>query len=109
MKRLTSFTWAGVIAIAAVIAALVISMHSMSDQISNQNGQVARLHGLLTREQAEITYLSNQVTTLNMPSDPLSAYNDICNQQMTNSNSGITQTYYFPCTNSAQTIPQPGN
>ena len=53
--------------------------------------------------------LSDQVATLNVPTDPLSAYNDVCNQDMTNNSTGVTQTYWFPCTNQAQTIPQPGN
>jgi hypothetical protein len=49
------------------------------------------------------------VGSLTSPSDPLSSYNDICNQQMLNDNTGNDQTYYFPCTNSAVTTPQPGN
>jgi len=53
------------------------------------------------------TYLSNQVATLTVPTDPLSAYSAVCSQQMTNQSSGITQTYWFPCTSHAQTIPQP--
>ena len=44
-----------------------------------------------------------------MPTDPLANYTDVCNTQATNGSTGVTQTYYYPCTNEAQTIPQPGN
>jgi hypothetical protein len=56
---------------------------------------------------AEIIHL--EATSGSAPSDPLSAYDQICNQQLQNSVTGNEQTYYYPCTNSAQTIPQPGN
>jgi hypothetical protein len=35
-----------------------------------------------------------------------SSYNLVCNQPVVNSNTGVTQTFYYPCTNSA--APQPG-
>jgi hypothetical protein len=40
-----------------------------------------------------------------MPSDPLASYNLVCNTDLMNSTTGVTQEYY-PCTNSA--IPAPG-
>ena len=48
---------------------------------------------------AELRYIGGHVANLNVPTDPLSAYNEICNQQMQNSLSGNYQTFYFPCTN----------
>jgi hypothetical protein len=55
------------------------------------------------------TSLQGKVAGLTVPTDPLSAYSAVCNQAMTNQNTGVTQTFWFPCTNNAQTIPQPSN
>lgn len=75
-------------------------------QVATQQQSDSSRESALTRRLSE---LSSQVDNLNQPQDPLSAYTEICNQDFTNNNTGLSQTYYFPCTNSATTIPQPGN
>jgi peptidoglycan hydrolase CwlO-like protein len=80
-----------------------------STRASQLSHQITQLRSQLSSDQAEMSSLSHQVGTLTVPSDPLSAYNTVCNQDMTNSNNDLTEVYYFPCTNSAQTIPQPGS
>jgi histidinol phosphatase-like enzyme len=94
------------------VTASVVSL----EQQSAQSAQITRLQSQaradrteLQKDGRQIVSLTNQVGVLSVPSDPLSAYNDICNAQLTNNQTGITQTYYYPCTNVATTIPQPGN
>jgi cell division protein FtsB len=102
----------------SVLAAFAIGFSAVAAFVNQ--GDVNRLQRQLTVQsqsytrqvrqlRSEVTSLSAQVSAINIPTDPLSAYNDICNQQETNNNTGVTQTYYFPCTNNAETIPQPGN
>jgi hypothetical protein len=57
----------------------------------------------------QVQQLQKQVSSLTVPSDPLAAYTDICHSEFTNGSTGALQTYYYPCTNVVQTIPQPGN
>jgi len=104
-------------ALCAVILALatgtVVVFQHQADQIS----ALRHTEAVATRQSAlynhQISALQNSVATLigevADPSDPLSAYTDICNTQASNGQTGVTQTYYYPCTNNAQTIPQPGN
>jgi hypothetical protein len=61
-----------------------------------------------TEAQDTATKAENSLGTLSTPSDPLSAYDLICSQDQTNNSTGLTQLYYFPCTNIATTTPQPG-
>jgi hypothetical protein len=102
MKRL------GVVA-ALVLAALVASLV----QLHGQGDTIARQAATNRAQEREISALQSSVdgllASVSSPTDPLSAYTDICNTQLTNSATGITQTFYYPCTNQAQTIPQPGN
>jgi hypothetical protein len=71
-----------------------------------QTGQSAQLAGL----RRDVADLQGKVSGLTVPTDPLSAYDQICDMpNVTNQTTGVTQTYWFPCTNNAQTIPQPGN
>jgi hypothetical protein len=107
-----------VVAIAAIVLAAVAAGFGFV-----QHQDVGRADARLSRQARQITSLSRQVAqvgtreqalsgtvgTLNAPSDPLSAYDDVCNTQATNDSTGFTQTYWYPCTNEAQTIPQPGN
>jgi hypothetical protein len=74
-----------------------------------QARQIRHDRALLRSMGQRVSSLETQVANLNVPTDPLSAYNYVCNQDMTNQSTGVTQTYWFPCTNQAQTIPQPGN
>lgn len=77
-------------------------------QNSNKAREIVHLESQINRTKPTLRFLISQLDTLQKPSDPLSSYNEVCNQDMTNSYSGATQTYYFPCTNQAQTTPQPG-
>lgn len=109
----------GVIAGAVLLAgltsgALVIAVHAQSAAQHDQ-AVIARLaarlgtdEAQLTQEGQQVTSLQGEVAGLTVPSDPLSAYDQICNQDFTNSQTGVSQPFYFPCTNQAQTIPQPG-
>jgi type II secretory pathway pseudopilin PulG len=77
-------------------------------QISQEQRAEARLAREVRTVQMNYGNLQSKVASISQPTDPLSAYDDICNQQMQNSNTGSEQTYYFPCTNNAETIPEPG-
>ncbi len=79
----------------AQVASLSASQASQARQLAAMRRDVASLQG--------------KVDGLTVPTDPLSAYDQICESQNTNSASGVSQIYYYPCTNNAQTIPQPGN
>ena len=77
--------------IAIIVGAVIVLIGAVI--INNLSGQVSDL-------QLQMSQLSN-------PSDPLSAYNQVCqDNNMTNTSTGITQTYYYPCT--SRFIPQPG-
>jgi hypothetical protein len=73
-----------------------------------------QLKSAQTLEQSDVTgldtqvgSLSSQLANLNQPTDPLSAYNQICRINDVNSTTGLYQTYYYPCTNNI--IPAAGN
>lgn len=54
----------------------------------------------------QITSIQSDVSALNTPTDPLSAYNSICHGPVTNSSTGVVEIYYYPCTDAV--IPTPG-
>jgi hypothetical protein len=96
----------------AAAAALAFVAHDQGNQASQlratvtaQHHQLATLNSQLSNLDSVVNGLSNQVGGLTS----LSAYNDVCNQPITNDATGNVQTYYFPCTNQATTTPQPGN
>jgi len=90
----------------------VVIEHGQADQLGQARDQVTMLQKQLRDNNAKLArqvgLVQTQMAGLSQPTDPLSAYNQICNQQFTNDATGITQTYYLPCTNQATTIPQPG-
>jgi hypothetical protein len=102
------------VAIAAVLLGAYATISTVTEhaQITQLRSRLAQAHTTQARAERIMTgqlhSLSHTVNAINVPTDPLSAYSDICNQQMTNQDSGADQTYWFPCTNQAQTIPQPG-
>jgi len=103
-----------IIMAAAAVASIPIGFGVQSSEIGRQQAQITQRTAELTRlqhqlasDEQRLANLEDSVATLNTPTDPLSAYSVVCNQDMTNSVTGITQVYYFPCTNQAQTIPQP--
>lgn len=81
------------------------SAHSQNVQLSRQ---ISTLQTRITQDHKTIVSLSNDISALTMPSDPLANYNDICNTVATN-NYGVTQTYWYPCTNNSQITPLPGS
>jgi hypothetical protein len=102
--------------VAAGCAFGVVETTSLQSQIRAADSRTTTVSSRLRGEQNQLNGLASKysqiagtLATLSTPSDPLSAYDDICNQQTTNDATGIIQTYYYPCTNSAETIPQPGN
>ena len=98
--------------VAALTAATTVQVVTVAgwrhQQQQRQAAQTARLAG----DDHEISALQNSVATLlgevSNPADPLSAYTDVCTAQNQNDATGVTQTYWYPCTNQAQTTPQPG-
>jgi hypothetical protein len=80
---------------------------SLRQQVADQQSALSSEGTQTTQEQESITSLTTKVDGLTEPSDPLSAYIDICNMDMTNQATGDLQLYYFPCTNVVQTIPEP--
>ena len=101
----------------AVVAVLALALGTAgtaygfteAGKAAAQARQIRHDEALLRSLSQQETALGNQLAALTVPTDPLSAYNDVCSQDMTNGTTGVTQTYWFPCTNSAQTIPQPGS
>jgi hypothetical protein len=99
----------GVLVLAAAGAAAVVVIRGDAARIRTLQRQDVTLTQQVRSLNDQVTQLGSTVAGINQPSDPLSAYNDVCNQDMQNNVTGADQTYWFPCTNQAQTIPQPGN
>src|ERR1700674_5314479 len=88
----------------------------LRQQLAQDRAQINRTDVVISRDESTIAHdkstiqtiqdqansLSTQIGAISTPSDPLSAYNQICNAQLTNGSTGVTQTYYYPCTNSVQ-------
>jgi hypothetical protein len=106
ISKLVTAASVGLAVVALVFAGVVWSRLSgvEASATRTQTAETSRISQL----ENQVASLQNKMTSLTVPTDPLSAYNQICNQQFTNGQTGVTQTYYLPCTNSAQTIPQPG-
>jgi hypothetical protein len=119
MKIIAIITVGVVCALAAAAFSLSLTLKgSLDGQIGNLQRQNAslqaqnarlqtQLDGQVQQESKDYANMQAKMGSLSTPSDPLSSYNEICNTQATD-NSGVTQTYWYPCTNNAQTIPQPG-
>jgi hypothetical protein len=98
------------LALGVVALALMLAWHGSADgRLGQLQTQLTQARQADARMSAQLARLGGQVAGLTVPTDPLSAYNQICNQAMTNNQTGQDQVYYWPCTNNAQTIPQPGN
>ena len=106
--------------LAAIVAAIALAVAAAAgtgtlidhgqaqQQAAADHRQMRALRSQVAALSTQVGSLGSQVSAISQPSDPLSAYNQICNQPFTDSQTGNQATYYFPCTNSAQTIPQPG-
>jgi hypothetical protein len=70
--------------------------------------QRQKLYHRLAEDEQLLATTAQEASQVSQPTDPLSAYNQVCSQPLTDSLTGVTSTWYLPCTNSAQTIPQPG-
>ena len=79
---------------------------SSGSQIKTLRQQLSQLQA---REAGDYSRAMTAVGSLTPPTDPLTAYNQICDQDFTDDETGITQTFWFPCTNQAQTTPLPGS
>jgi hypothetical protein len=109
----------GVLVIAIIITSMVImnnKIDSLQTKTTKEQAEITSLQQQQKQSGSEFTTIENTLGSLNRtvmglsdPVDPLSAYTDICNVQLDNGATGIQQTYYYPCTNNAETIPQPGN
>lgn len=85
------------------------NLQHQNASLQAQNASLqAQLNAQVQQESKDYANVEAKMGTLSTPSDPLAAYNEICNTQATNDSTGVTQTYYYPCTDNAQTIPQPG-
>lgn len=100
---------------ALVVGSLVIALTAQSAAdhdrtvIAGLQSRLSTIQGQLSSENQKISDLQGKVSGLTVPSDPLAAYNQICsNPNVQNQATGATQTYWYPCTNNAQTIPLPG-
>ena len=81
-----------------VVAVIILSITAakMNHRIDVLSKQVSQTNSL----RLAVSGLQGEIDTLNKPNDPLSAYNQICqDNNITNNATGITQTYYYPCTN----------
>jgi uncharacterized protein YlxW (UPF0749 family) len=112
-KTLMAVTAAIVTAMCAASLALAFVAHSQAvtaqHQVASLKSSEASLSKEVSGEQSAISQLQTSVAGITVPTDPLSAYSDICNSDMTNQSTGINQTYYYPCTNNVETIPQSGS
>jgi type II secretory pathway pseudopilin PulG len=100
----------------AALGAVIVIWQSQGSQAAqatrteqSQARQIRLLKSQSAQLGAQVSQLSTQIAGVTAPDDPLSAYSDICNMQFNNQATGLNQTYYLPCTNNAQTIPQPGS
>ena len=101
---------AGLAVAALAIGHLALSQVSgLHAQVSQERATLSIYAGRLAADEALIGQIQGKLGSLTTPQDPLSAYDDICNTQAVSSTTGLTQTYWYPCTDSAETIPQPGN
>jgi hypothetical protein len=103
-----------VFAIFCAVVSLLAAFTALGFALVAQNSVTALRHenAKLTQQiggmSGQIAGLRNEMATLTVPTDPLSAYNEVCSANLTNDETGITSTYWYPCTDQAQTIPQPG-
>jgi hypothetical protein len=96
-------------------ALAVVNSHANSDQdqIMRLQTELDSTHVQLAQARHQLSGLQNQVSNLNVPTDPLSAYDEECaftpdqtdEYPSSDTNNALL---WFPCTDSATTIPQPG-
>lgn len=124
-KARRSKIWIPIAVIAAIVVAFGVfssyslvqahsDINSLQHQVQKDNTALSSAQSSISQDSntisglnAQLGSLSGQLSNLTKPSDPLGSYNLICTSQNTNQ-FGYTQTYYYPCTNVAQTTPQPG-
>jgi type II secretory pathway pseudopilin PulG len=110
-----------VVIVAGIIGALVAVNSAASSRATQLSRQITQLRHQLATDQhnlkaanAEITGLAKatgklalQVAGLNVPTDPLANYDEVCTIYAPSA-LNITSNWYLPCTTNAETIPQPG-
>jgi hypothetical protein len=97
---------------AAGITTGVIGMTSADhaqSQVKTDERQITTLQNNLSATDSRLNSIDEQVSGLTTPTDPLGNYDQVCWNNNVTTTSGQTETVYYPCTNNAQTIPQPGN
>ena len=97
-------------AVACLLAgcAIAFAVRGNADSGSQIRTLRQQLSQLQAKESADYNQAMTAVGSLTPPTDPLTAYNQVCSTTATGEETGITSTYWYPCTDQAQTIPQPG-
>lgn len=84
--------------------------HQVSTLQTNQRDAASSITGMgsqISSIDSQVSTIQGNLSNLSRPNDPLSSYNQVCTAQNTNGVTGLIQTFYYPCTNSA--TPSPSN
>lgn len=106
----------------AVVAVIALALGAAGvtfgvTQRGDATSQAARLQAEITAQwKALLAYekvAANAISALTQPSDPLSAYNEVCSFDPDStatypSSDANNSLLYLPCTDEGQTVPQPG-
>lgn len=115
MKRM--LTTIAAIIVAAGLGGAVLAVNNVDSSRTTQlQHRMAQLQVQVTESHRLVHELTGMVNNLNLPSDPLSAYNQECalnGSSLTwlpsaDVSNASNATLWFPCTDSASTTPQPG-
>jgi uncharacterized protein HemX len=94
------------------VTALQHQVSSLKTEADNTSSSLSTVQGSQSSDESDISTIKAQVSTMqsqianvNRPNDPLSSYNLVCTSNNTNSTTGVPQTFYYPCTNSASPTP----
>ena len=93
--------------LAGVTLTFGIQIGNLRGQLASQQQQIRRDRAQLATVQSAESQMAGQLASLTQPTDPLASYNAVCNMPLTDQSTGMYSTWYFPCTDQAQTIPQP--
>lgn len=109
MSKSTTSLAAAVMVLAGSTAILIMIVIHYAGVIRTEQNSISQLQNSTSHLQSRISNLDNQMSGLTMPSDPLASYNMVCStSNVLNQGTGNYQTFWYPCTNQAQTTPQPG-
>jgi hypothetical protein len=93
----------------ALILTIILSVkvNDSNAYAHHQQTTISQLKQELSFQEQVQASTQSALTNLENPSNPLSAYTDVCSINNTNSSTGVDQLYYYPCTNNV--IPTTGN